>query len=225
MGNFSNIEIWGQNRSLDPWNPYLTLDFHETCLQCASCGHLMFLEKICNSCQKINCYTYGFLQWPPGTSSGIQGIPRGPPVDLRGPPVGPWGPPVETRVLYIASLGSNACRLCDEFPSHPLFLTGTVLGVAFVSMSFLFSFLLCFLHLLCTFFIYRHISKIPMHICRSTRCPTFHEKKNFKNLKIWSPGGGQKFQIFKKFNVSNSGSRIWFMKIFIFFPYVYPDEI
>merc|ERR1712025_1565232 len=104
LGIFSNIEIWGQNRPLHPWNPYLMLDFLETCVQCASCGDLMFLEKNCNFCQKIKFYTYGFLQWPPGTSSGIQAIPRGPPLDLRGPPVGPWGPPVETSgPLYCLS--------------------------------------------------------------------------------------------------------------------------
>merc|ERR1712025_361391 len=71
---------------------------------------------------------------------------------------------------------------------------------------------LCFLHLLCTFFICRHISKISMHICRSTRCPTFHEKNNVKNLKIWSPGGSkisnfqkiQRFELWKPYLVNEN---------------------
>ena len=36
LGIFSNIEIWGQNRPLHPWNPYLMLDFLETFIQCVS---------------------------------------------------------------------------------------------------------------------------------------------------------------------------------------------
>ena len=85
--------------------------------------------------------------------------------------------------------------------------------------------LLCFLHLLCTFFIYRHISKISMHICRSTKCPTFHQKNFSENLTFSPPPDGQKFQIFKKINVLTCGIFIWFMKFFSKFPDMYPDVI
>ena len=192
LGNFSNIEILGQNRPLHPWNLYLTLDFHQICVQCVFWRDLIVLEEIFNFsppwifgknfkyrnfgskwtfASVESLFVAGFpqnlcqlciLMCSNGSRRNFQFLSKNEfwgifsNIEIWGQngPLHPWNPYLmldclqwasgdiqwapgdlqwKPGVLCFASLGSNACRLCDEFPSHPLFSLVVLLVVVMFS--------------------------------------------------------------------------------------------